>query len=107
MLDLDAPPVPNNWDKGKKNFLHWRVLNVPNTVLAIPESPNGAPPNGGMAISNDFDTGGFGGPCPPVGAPAHRYAITVYALGKRQPINLPIPRAEALAAGTLTVTYAR
>ncbi len=106
MLDLDSPHVPNDWDKEAKNFVHWRVINVPSTMLSVPESSNGAPPNAGMAVANDFGHG-YGGPCPPPGAPAHRYAITVYALPKKQAMNLPIPKAEALATGTLTVTYAR
>jgi Raf kinase inhibitor-like YbhB/YbcL family protein len=34
---------------------------------------------GAVEARNDFDTDGYGGPCPPPGKP-HRYVITVYAL---------------------------
>jgi Raf kinase inhibitor-like YbhB/YbcL family protein len=34
---------------------------------------------GAVEARNDFDTDGYGGPCPPPGKP-HRYIVTVYAL---------------------------
>ena len=106
MLDLDAPNVPNAWDKETKNFLHWRLLNVPPTVLSIAPSTM-PPPNTGIGVENHFGTPVYGGPCPPPGAPAHHYTITVYAMKKKQPINTSIAKADVLASGTLTVTYAR
>jgi Raf kinase inhibitor-like YbhB/YbcL family protein len=33
-----------------------------------------------MQGRNDFGFPGYGGPCPPVGSPPHRYIVTVYAL---------------------------
>ena len=74
MHDPDAP-TPHGW-------WHWIVINIPKDVHEFPE-------NAGSPVSEYFDLGfqtindygeiGYGGPCPPPGAP-HRYIITLYAL---------------------------
>lgn len=56
-------------------FFHWSVFNIPASVTAL----NGALPEGAVEGYTDFGTSGYGGPCPPPGAP-HRYVVTVYAL---------------------------
>lgn len=58
-------------------FFHWSVVNLPNTATSI---GGGAPlPQGAVEGFTDFGANGYGGPCPPPGAP-HRYIVTVYAL---------------------------
>jgi Raf kinase inhibitor-like YbhB/YbcL family protein len=61
-------------------FFHWSVFNLPKTTtsLAAGASSAGLPP-GAMQGYTDFGMNGYGGPCPPPGAP-HRYIATVYAL---------------------------
>ena len=73
MLDEDAPG---------RGWWHWAVAGIPASVDSLPEN---ASSSGFLqklcAVEgrNDFDTDGYGGPCPPPGKP-HRYIITVYAL---------------------------
>lgn len=74
MFDLDAP-TPGWW--------HWAVAGIPATVRSLPTN---ASASGFLSrihaieARNDYDSNGYGGPCPPPGKP-HRYVITVYALG--------------------------
>lgn len=88
-------------------FVHW-------SVFAIPASATSVPP-AAKAGTTDFHQTSYGGPCPPVSDPPHRYVFTLYAL--RAPLDLPpgappgdlraaIARA-ALAQGRLRVSYAR
>lgn len=74
MFDPDAPG-PGWW--------HWAVVGIPPNVHALPSNASGSGYlNRIQAIEarNDYDNTGYGGPCPPPGK-AHRYVITVYALG--------------------------
>ncbi|MDP9036999.1 MAG: YbhB/YbcL family Raf kinase inhibitor-like protein [Myxococcota bacterium] len=61
-------------------FFHWSVFNLPKgtTSLAPGASTGGLPAGAGQGYT-DFGVSGYGGPCPPPGAP-HRYIATVYAL---------------------------
>lgn len=73
MFDLDSPG-PGWW--------HWAVAGIPPGVHQLPAnaSASGYLKNlGAVEARNDFDTDGYGGPCPPPGKP-HHYVITVYAL---------------------------
>lgn len=110
MFDPDAP---------SRGWWHWAVADIPARVTTLPEnaSASGALAKlGAVEARNDFDTGGYGGPCPPPGKP-HRYVITVYALGVDKLPGLeqgrPAPMfdheigAAALASARLTVTYGR
>jgi Raf kinase inhibitor-like YbhB/YbcL family protein len=62
-------------------FVHWVAwgLDPANATLQQGATPPGTGTNG-------FGRRGYGGPCPPRGAP-HRYVFTVYALSKR--LDLP------------------
>jgi Raf kinase inhibitor-like YbhB/YbcL family protein len=110
MFDPDAPG---------RGWWHWAVANLPARVTALPEnaSASGALAKlGAIEAHNDFNTGGYGGPCPPPGKP-HRYVITVYALGIDKLVGLDSGRpaamfdheigAAALGSTQLTVTYGR
>jgi Raf kinase inhibitor-like YbhB/YbcL family protein len=70
--DPDAPdpraPSPAGWT-------HWVVYDLPPTTTSISAA---ALPAGARDGQNDWQTTGYRGPCPPIGA--HRYVTTVYAL---------------------------
>jgi len=62
-------------------FVHWLVYDIPPSVTELPSGTYDAAkfPLGGMEGQNGFGKLGYGGPCPPPGAP-HHYIFTVYAL---------------------------
>jgi len=73
MFDQDAPG---------RGWWHWAVAGIPPSVDSLPENASASgflSKLGAVEARNDFDTSGYGGPCPPPGKP-HRYPITVYAL---------------------------
>jgi Raf kinase inhibitor-like YbhB/YbcL family protein len=73
MFDQDAPG---------RGWWHWAVAGIPAKVGSLPENASSTgflTKLGAVEARNDFDTDGYGGPCPPPGKP-HRYVITVYAL---------------------------
>ncbi|WP_233832459.1 YbhB/YbcL family Raf kinase inhibitor-like protein [Paraburkholderia sp. ZP32-5] len=73
MFDEDAPG---------RGWWHWAVAGIPATTQGLPENASSSgflKKLGAVEARNDFDTDGYGGPCPPAGKP-HRYIITVYAL---------------------------
>jgi Raf kinase inhibitor-like YbhB/YbcL family protein len=73
MFDQDAPG---------RGWWHWAVAGIPATVSSLPENASSSgflTKLGAVEARNDFDTDGYGGPCPPAGKP-HRYIVTVYAL---------------------------
>ncbi len=55
-------------------FVHWVVWNLP-----VNEDYGQGVYGIGVQGRNDFNTLGYGGPCPPPGKP-HHYVFTVYAL---------------------------
>jgi len=63
LTDRDAP---------RATFTHWLVTGVDRATSKVEE---GAVPVGGTEGRNDFGDTGYGGPCPPAGAP-HRYVFT-------------------------------
>jgi Raf kinase inhibitor-like YbhB/YbcL family protein len=101
-------------DPDAGNFVHWALLGLPASTTSLPEgaSPAGPLPEGATDLPNDFHKAGYGGPCPPPGAP-HHYVFRVYALKKA----LSAAKADAsffqqldaaaLAAGAITVTFQR
>jgi Raf kinase inhibitor-like YbhB/YbcL family protein len=102
-LLVEDPDAPGG------TFVHWVAWGID---PATPELTEGAtPPGTGV---NGFGRRGYGGPCPPRGAP-HRYVFTVFALS--HPVTLSpaasaddLRRAAAgivLAQGRLTGRYAR
>ncbi|MFM0034158.1 YbhB/YbcL family Raf kinase inhibitor-like protein [Paraburkholderia strydomiana] len=73
MFDQDAPG---------RGWWHWAVAGIPAKVDNLPENASSSgflTKLGAVEARNDFDTDGYGGPCPPPGKP-HRYIVTVYAL---------------------------
>lgn len=101
LIDPDAPGGP---------FLHWALARIPTTLrtLAAGEST----PPGAVAGTNSFGKIGYGGPCPPAGAKAHRYVFVLLAL--RLPSGLSRgfgadapPLSRALAIGELQATFGR
>jgi Raf kinase inhibitor-like YbhB/YbcL family protein len=78
MYDLDAPTGSGFW--------HWVVFNIPADVHELKPGAgnpdkNLLPPHAVMS-NTDMGAPGYVGAAPPEG-PAHRYLITVYALGKK------------------------
>ena len=75
MYDKDAPTGSGFW--------HWVVFNIPANVTELKsgagDAAKGLLPAGVVQSVTDFGMPGYGGPCPPPGAP-HEYLITVYAL---------------------------
>ncbi|MFM0741472.1 YbhB/YbcL family Raf kinase inhibitor-like protein [Paraburkholderia xenovorans] len=73
IFDEDAPG---------RGWWHWAVAGIPASVDRLPENASSSgflKKLGAVEARNDFDTDGYGGPCPPAGKP-HRYVVTVYAL---------------------------
>jgi Raf kinase inhibitor-like YbhB/YbcL family protein len=75
------------------NFVHWLVVNLPNTVTSLAEGASAAMPPGAVQLNNTFDWPHYGGPYPPVGSGWHPYETTIYALNVP---NLALPQATSL-----------
>lgn len=74
MFDPDAPG---------RGWWHWAVFDIPAGVSSL-QAGAGNPakhllPAGAIQVRNDFGSPGYGGPCPPPGAP-HHYRLMLYAL---------------------------
>jgi Raf kinase inhibitor-like YbhB/YbcL family protein len=111
MYDPDAPT-----DSG---FWHWNVFDIAPSGTGITKGAGSGvatPPPGSRQAVNDYGATGYGGPCPPAGAPVHHYVFTLYAL-KIPTLGIDatassavvgfIARNNAIAKATLTATYAR
>ena len=73
VYDPDAPTGSGWW--------HWVVVNIPADQTGLPAGfGNQEQTPFGLQTTTDFGQPGWGGPCPPAGAHAHRYIFTVYAL---------------------------
>jgi Raf kinase inhibitor-like YbhB/YbcL family protein len=110
MFDPDAPTGSGWW--------HWIVVNIPASATTLPAGASGNQarmPAGAQETRTDFGKPGYGGPCPPPGAP-HRYVFTLYAL-KVPKLDLD-PQASgamagfmihqnSLASATFTARYSR
>ncbi len=73
IVDPDAPG---------RGWWHWAVAGIPADITALPSNASASGvlrKMGAVEARNDFDTDGYGGPCPPPGKP-HHYIITLYAL---------------------------
>lgn len=70
--DPDAPAV---------TWVHWVLYNVPAATRQLPEGIKPTPvlEDESQQGTNGFRRLGYGGPCPPRGAP-HRYFFRLYAL---------------------------
>jgi hypothetical protein len=111
--DPDAPT-------GGAGFFHWIVTDfLPPRALS--HRGAGAADGkklaaGSLQLENDYGDVGWGGPCPPPRARAHRYNFTVYALGLERlglPANAKASVAEsmiiknALATAIISARYGR
>jgi Raf kinase inhibitor-like YbhB/YbcL family protein len=76
-LICDDPDAPGG------TWVHWVLYNMGPTTTKLAEgiSPSESLPDGAKQGVNDFNRTGYGGPCPPRGAP-HRYFFKLYALDK-------------------------
>lgn len=92
LLD-DKHPVANNW-------VHWLVVDIPNTVTEIPEGASRTKmPTGSRELMTSWNDTGYGGPQPPVGSGNHEYVATLYALDvEKLDVNQNISRSEFLKA---------
>jgi Raf kinase inhibitor-like YbhB/YbcL family protein len=81
-LIVDDPDAP------RRTWVHWVVYDLPASERGVPEGvpPERALSSGARQGRNDFKKIGYGGPCPPPGAP-HRYYFRLYALDAR--LDLP------------------
>jgi Raf kinase inhibitor-like YbhB/YbcL family protein len=106
----DDPDAPG------KTWIHWVLFDLPAAVRQLPPGAGASDSTalGGKHGMSDFGRMGYGGPCPPPGAP-HRYSFRVYALSRR--LELPAGRTledvqaamagNVLAWGELVGTYGR
>jgi Raf kinase inhibitor-like YbhB/YbcL family protein len=108
MYDPDAPTGSGWW--------HWIVVNMPATTTKLDAGASGKNmPAGAQELRTDFGKPGYGGPCPPPGAP-HRYIFTIYALNVEK-LDLDAQSSGAmagfminqnkLAKAAFTATYGR
>jgi Raf kinase inhibitor-like YbhB/YbcL family protein len=90
--DPDAPTGSGWW--------HWVVYNIPAGTNSLPAGA-GDPqerlmPAGVVQGRTDYGSAGYGGPCPPPGAP-HHYHFRLYAL-KVDKLELPNDASAAMVA---------
>lgn len=114
-ITVDDPDAPTG-----SGWWHWLVFNLPTDIHFLPEDSsnpkNMLMPKQAIQARTDFGTPGYGGACPPVGNPAHRYQFTVWALDVDQ---LPLTadtsgamlgfnlRIHMLEKAEITATYGR
>jgi Raf kinase inhibitor-like YbhB/YbcL family protein len=100
----DDPDAPSG------TFTHWVLYDIPAATTRLEEGAA----NAGRAGVNSFSRRGYGGPCPPRGAP-HRYFFHVYALdvaslgpaGMSKEDAAGAMKGHVLAEGQVMGTYAR
>ncbi len=99
-LIADDPDAPGG------TWTHWVVYGIPPGVGELREGvPSGANLSGGGRQGvNDFRRLGYGGPCPPRGAP-HRYIFKVFALAGDIELDAGATKKELLAAMDGLVLY--
>jgi Raf kinase inhibitor-like YbhB/YbcL family protein len=75
VLIVDDPDAPGG------TWLHWLLYDIPAKVHTLAQGSRGV----GTSGTNSFKRTGYGGPCPPAGAPHHYYfklsALDVDSLG--------------------------
>src|ERR1700694_89029 len=86
---------------------HWVVFNIPAEPHRLAENAGASsgeklPPHALQGQTN-FQSAGYGGPCPPVGDPPHHYVFTLYALDvpelKNADAHTTGPQLESLMKG--------
>jgi len=125
LVILDVPPatttlalICDDPDAPRGPFVHWVLYDLAADVKKLPEAVPAFEVlrelGGARQGQNDYSRVGWGGPCPPPGAP-HRYVFTLYALDttlglKGGPTRADVARAmegHVLARTTLTGMYGR
>ena len=127
-LDITDPPaatesfalVVNDPDAPREHpFVHWLLWNVPGDTrripVNVPRTETVQNLGGARQGTNDADSVGYTGPCPPTDDSPHRYRFVLYALDATLSVEagathetLSSRLAERrLDATTLTGTYAR
>ena len=93
-------------DAPRRVWAHWLVYDIPSEATGQHEgvSRNAKLGNGGTQGRTDFGRVGYGGPCPPSGAP-HRYFFKVFALAKNVELEAGATRAELIEAMEGSVLY--
>ncbi len=77
-LIVHDPDVPSP-DNPKRIWVHWVLYNIPPDARGLsPDITARDLPAGTLEGLSDWNTTGYGGPCPPKGR--HRYFHTLYAL---------------------------
>ena len=109
-LIVDDPDAPGG------AFTHWVLFNIPSDTRQLPEAvaTQAQLPGGALQGKNDFGQIGYGGPCPPPGAP-HRYRFILYALDQALNLKAGVSKKQVLdamqrhilAQGQLTGKYQR
>ncbi len=92
MVKANPPPTTKSFalicddpDAPVGVWVHWIIYNIPATVSRLPENVDkkqkvlGGELSGALQGINSWNRIGYGGPCPPPGAP-HRYFFKLYAL---------------------------
>lgn len=76
-LILHDPDAPSG------DFTHWALYDLPASITQLPSGKYQSAhfPLGGLEGRNSFGDLGYGGPCPPPGAP-HHYVFELYALSQ-------------------------
>lgn len=99
-LIVEDPDAPGG------TWTHWVVYGIPPGVAELHEDvPSGENlSGGGRQGANDFRRLGYGGPCPPGGAP-HRYIFKVFALAGDIELDAGATREDLLAAMGGLVLY--
>jgi Raf kinase inhibitor-like YbhB/YbcL family protein len=72
----DDPDAPDP-RRPQRTWVHWVLYEIPADATGLPERGKPLPP-GTREGTNDWESTGYGGPCPPVGE--HRYFFKLYAL---------------------------
>lgn len=112
VYDPDAPTGSGWW--------HWFAIDLPGGCTHLP--PNAGAEGGAYLVAgarqirNDYGVHAWGGVCPPVGDPPHRYIFTVHALSVAR-LDIPdhasaalagfMVNAHTLAKASFTATYGR
>ena len=88
-----------------QGWWHWVAFNIPSNVTKLQSGAGSGSdallPAGAVQGRNDFETVGYGGPCPPPGNPPHHYHFTLYALDEH------VDGLSPLASGPLLVKTIR
>jgi hypothetical protein len=92
-LICDDPDAPAG------TWVHWVIYGLPATATALSEgiATTETLPDGAKQGVNDFRRTGYGGPCPPPGAP-HRYYFKLYALDATPALKSRATKVELLRA---------